>query len=58
MEINNKRYEIKFLISGKEKNNFIIRNNLKCIYPDRLVESIYFDTNDFKFFPLAALTAS
>ncbi len=53
MEINNKRYEIKFLISGKEKNNFIIRNNLKCIYPDRLVESIYFDTNDFKFFHLS-----
>tara|TARA_X000000368_G_C22728004_1_gene578193 strand:+ start:40 stop:633 length:594 start_codon:yes stop_codon:yes gene_type:complete len=53
MEINNKRYEIKFLISGKEKNNFIIKNNLKCIFPDRIVESIYFDTNDFKFFHLS-----
>lgn len=50
---NNKRYEIKFLINGKEKNNFIIKNNLKCIFPDRIVESIYFDTNDFKFFNLS-----
>ena len=50
---NNKRYEIKFLISGKEKNNFIVKNNLKCLFPDRIVESIYFDTNDFKFFNLS-----
>ena len=53
MKKNDKRYEIKFLISGKEKNNFIIKNNLKCIFPDRIVESIYFDTNDFKFFHLS-----
>ena len=41
MKKNDKRYEIKFLISGKEKNNFIIKNNLKCIFPDRIVESIW-----------------
>ncbi len=47
------RYERKYLI---EKNNdfffknFLLRNNFQYIYEKRKVNSIYFDTNDFKFF--------
>ena len=40
-----KRHEIKFLINSKEKINFIRSNNLKNLFPDRTVESIYYDTN-------------
>ena len=50
---NLKRYEIKFSITSKEKNNFINNNQLKKLFPDRTVESIYFDTNDFQFFHLS-----
>ena len=48
-----KRYEIKFKISPKEKEFFINKNNLVKIFPDRIIESIYFDTNDLKFFNLS-----
>ena len=47
------RYERKYLV---EKNNslvfkqFLIRNNFKSVYEKRKVNSIYFDTNDFKFY--------
>ena len=50
---NLKRYEIKFSITSKEKNEFINKNQLKNLFPDRTVESIYFDTNDFQFFHLS-----
>ena len=50
---NQKRHEIKFIISTKEKTNFINKNNLKKIFPDRIVESIYFDTKDLQFFSLS-----
>tara|TARA_Y100000817_G_scaffold175877_1_gene137334 strand:- start:89 stop:697 length:609 start_codon:yes stop_codon:yes gene_type:complete len=50
---NLKRYEIKFSITSKEKNEFINKNQLKKLFPDRTVESIYFDTNDFQFFHLS-----
>jgi hypothetical protein len=50
---NIKRHEIKFVINSKEKDNFIIKNNLKNLFPDRVVESIYFDTKDLKFFNLS-----
>tara|TARA_B100001121_G_scaffold238085_1_gene211751 strand:- start:62 stop:673 length:612 start_codon:yes stop_codon:yes gene_type:complete len=50
---NQKRYEIKFIISTKQKINFINKNNLKKIFPDRIVESIYFDTKDLQFFSLS-----
>ena len=50
---NLKRYEIKFSITSKEKNEFINKNKLKKLFPDRTVESIYFDTNDFQFFHLS-----
>ena len=48
-----KRHEIKFLISLKEKINFIKKNQLIKIFPDRIVESVYFDTKDFQFFNLS-----
>ena len=48
-----KRHEIKFVINSKEKSKFIIKNNLSILFPDRIVESIYFDTNDLKFFNLS-----
>ncbi len=50
---NQKRYEIKFIINKKEKINFINKNNLNKIFPDRIVESIYFDTKDLQFFSLS-----
>ena len=37
---NQKRHEIKFVINKKEKINFINKNQLKKIFPDRIVESI------------------
>lgn len=48
-----KRHEIKFVISLKEKNNFINKNQLKKIFPDRIVESVYFDTKDLRFYNLS-----
>lgn len=50
---NQKRHEIKFIINKKEKINFINKNHLNKIFPDRIVESIYFDTKDFQFFSLS-----
>lgn len=50
---NQKRYEIKFIINKKEKINFINKNHLNKIFPDRIVESIYFDTKDLQFFSLS-----
>ncbi len=50
---NQKRQEIKFIITTNEKNNFINNNQLKKIFPDRIVESIYFDTKDLQFFNLS-----
>ena len=50
---NQKRHEIKFVINSKEKNNFINNNQLKKIFPDRIVESVYFDTKDLQFFNLS-----
>ena len=50
---NQKRHEIKFIINKKEKNNFINKNHLNKIFPDRIVESIYFDTKDLQFFSLS-----
>ena len=50
---NQKRHEIKFVINKKEKINFINKNQLKKIFPDRIVESIYFDTKDLQFFNLS-----
>ena len=50
---NQKRHEIKFLINSKEKYELIDKNQLKKIFPDRIVESIYFDTEDLQFFNLS-----
>ena len=50
---NQKRHEIKFIINKKEKINFINKNYLNKIFPDRIVESIYFDTKDLQFFSLS-----
>ena len=50
---NKKRHEIKFIINKKEKINFINKNHLNKIFPDRIVESIYFDTKDLQFFSLS-----
>ena len=50
---NQKRHEIKFIINTKEKINFINKNHLNKIFPDRIVESIYFDTKDLQFFSLS-----
>ena len=50
---NQKRHEIKFIINKKEKINFINKNHLNKIFPDRIVESIYFDTKDLQFFCLS-----
>ena len=50
---NQKRHEIKFIINKKEKINFINKNHLNKIFPDRIVESIYFDTKDLQFFSLS-----
>ena len=50
---NQKRHEIKFLINSKEKHELIDKNQLKKIFPDRIVESVYFDTEDLQFFNLS-----
>ena len=50
---NQKRHEIKFIVNKKEKINFINKNHLNKIFPDRIVESIYFDTKDLQFFSLS-----
>ena len=50
---NQKRHEIKFIINKKEKINFINKNYLNKIFPDRIVESTYFDTKDLQFFSLS-----
>ena len=50
---NQKRYEIKFLINSKEKQELIDKNLLKKLFPDRIVESVYFDTKDLQFFNLS-----
>ena len=50
---NQKRYEIKFLINSKEKRELIDKNQLKRLFPDRIVESVYFDTKDLQFFNLS-----
>ena len=47
---NIKRYEIKFVFTNKDENKLLKNNKLKKIFPDRIVESIYFDTSEFKFF--------
>tara|TARA_Y100001970_G_scaffold5981_1_gene6780 strand:+ start:53360 stop:53968 length:609 start_codon:yes stop_codon:yes gene_type:complete len=48
-----KRYEIKFIFTKNNENYFDKIKNLKKIFPDRVVESIYYDTNQFKFFSLS-----
>jgi len=48
-----KRHEIKFIINKKEKNEFLNKSKLKTLYPERIVESIYFDTKDLQFFNLS-----
>ena len=50
---NVKRHEIKFILNSKEKDQFIKNNNLMKLFPDRIVESIYYDTIDFKYFYLS-----
>ena len=50
---NQKRYEIKFIMNSKERNKFLKQYDLKTLYPDRIVESIYFDTRDLQFFNLS-----
>ena len=53
LKSNQKRHEIKFLINSKEKHELIEKKQLKKLFPDRIVESIYFDTKDFQFFNLS-----
>ena len=50
---NQKRHEIKFLINSKEEHELIGKNKLKKLFPDRIVESVYFDTKDLQFFNLS-----
>ena len=50
---NLKRHEVKFILNNKAKSKFLMRNNLSKLYPDRTVESIYFDTKDLNFFNLS-----
>lgn len=50
---NLKRHEIKFILNQKEKINFVNNSNLKILFPDRIVESVYFDTKDLKLFSLS-----
>ena len=47
------RYEIKFDITQENINKIIKDMNLTKIYPNRIVNSTYFDTNNFKFFSLS-----
>ena len=48
---NQKRHEIKFLINSKDKHELIDKNQLKKLFPDRIVESVYFDTEDLQYNP-------
>ena len=50
---NQKRHEIKFLINSREKYKLIEKKQLKKLFPDRIVESVYFDTKDLQFFNLS-----
>ena len=50
---NLKRHEIKFILNQKEKINFINNSNLKILFPDRIVESVFFDTKDLRLFSLS-----
>jgi len=50
---NQKRHEIKFLINSREKYELIEKKQLKKLFPDRIVESVYFDTKDLQFFNLS-----
>ena len=50
---NQKRYEIKFMINEREKSNFLRQNSLFNLFPDRIVESIYYDTQDLYFFNMS-----
>ena len=47
-----KRHEIKFIIM-KNKECISQRQNLKKLYPDRIIESLYFDTKKLDFFNLS-----
>ena len=48
-----KRHEIKFIINSSQKYSFIRKNNLKNLFPDRIVESVYYDTKNLLFFNLS-----
>jgi hypothetical protein len=48
-----KRHEIKFIIKSSQKYSFIRKNNLKNLFPDRIVESVYYDTKNLLFFNLS-----
>lgn len=50
---NQKRYEIKFIINEKQKSLFLRKNSLSNLFPDRIVESIYYDTKDLFFFNMS-----
>ena len=50
---NFKRHEVKFILNNKAKSKFLMRNNLSKLFPDRIVESTYFDTKDLNFFNLS-----
>ena len=47
---NNRRQEIKFLFNLSSFFMFKIEKKLKKIFPTRIVNSIYFDTNKFDFY--------
>jgi len=49
----NRRSEIKYDISNFSEEFIINKFNLKELYPQREITSIYFDTNDFKYFYLS-----
>ena len=50
---NIKRHEIKFAFTNKDENKLLQNYKLKKIFPDRIVESVYYDTSEFKFFHLS-----
>jgi len=46
-----KRQELKFIFEEQDQfNNFFKTNNLKLLFPKRVVSSIYYDTANLKFF--------
>ena len=47
------RHEIKFAFTNKDENKLLQNYKLKKIFPDRIVESVYYDTSEFKFFHLS-----